>query len=67
MNIDDFRKLKNARHKLENVIQKNDFDAEIENELKEIQRFLNSIHSNYSKIEQGDKIGYRSIPIKSKF
>ena len=35
MNIDDFRKLKNARHKLENVIQKNDFDAEIENELKE--------------------------------
>ena len=67
MNIDDFRKLKNARHKLENVIQKNDLDAEIENELKEIQRFLNSIHSNYSKIEQGDKIGYRSIPIKSKF
>lgn len=54
MNIDDFRKLKNARHKLENVIQKNEFAAEIENELKEIQCFLNSIHSNYSKIEQGD-------------
>ena len=55
MKIDDFRKLKNARHKLENVIQKNDFDAEIENQLKEVQRLLNSIHSNYSKIEQGDK------------
>ena len=55
MNIDDFRKLKNARHKLENVIQKNDFDSEIENQLKEVQRLLNSIHSNYSKIEQGDK------------
>ena len=67
MNIDDFRKLKNARHKLENVIQKSDFDAEIEDQLKEVQRLLNSIHSNYSKIEQGDKIGYRSIPIKSKF
>ena len=64
MNIDDFRKLKNARHKLENVIQKDDFDAEIENQLKEVQRLLNSIHSNYSKIEQGDKTGYRSIPIK---
>ena len=65
MNIDDFRKLKNARHKLENVIQKNNFvDLEIENELKEVQRLLNSIHSNYSKIEQGDKTGYRSIPIK---
>ena len=34
MNIDDFKKLKNARHKLENIIQKNDFDSEIENELK---------------------------------
>ena len=55
MNIDDFRKLKNARHKLENVIQKNDFDPEIENELKEVQRLLNSIHSNYSKIERSDK------------
>ena len=55
MKIDDFRKLKNARHKLENVIQKNDFDPEIENQLKEVQRLLNSIHSNYSKIEQGDK------------
>ena len=66
MKIDDFRKLKNARHKLENVIQKNDFDAEIENQLKEVQRLLNSIHSNYSKIEQGDNTGYRSIPIKSK-
>ena len=55
MDIDNFRKLKNARHKLENVIQKNDFDPEIENELKEIQRFLNSIHSNYSKIERSDK------------
>ena len=61
MTIDDFRKLKNARHKLENVIQKNDFDAEIENELKEIQRFLNSIHSNYSKIEQGDKTARHKI------
>ena len=59
MNIDDFRKLKNARHKLENVIQKNDFDAEIENQLKEVQRLLNSIHSNYSKIEQGDNTGSR--------
>ena len=55
MNIDDFRKLKNARHKLENVIQKNDFDVEVENQLKEVQRLLNSIHSNYSKIEQGGK------------
>ena len=64
MNIDDFGKLKNARHKLENVIQKSDFDAEIEDQLKEVQRLLNSIHSNYSKIEQGDKTGYRSIPIK---
>ena len=64
MDIDDFKKLKSARHKLENIIQKNDFDLEIENQLKEIQRFLNSIHSNYSKIEQGDKTGYRSIPIK---
>ena len=59
MNIDDFRKLKNARHKLENVIQKSDFDAEIEDQLKEVQRLLNSIHSNYSKIEQGDNTGSR--------
>ena len=64
MNIDDFRKLKNARHKLENVIQKDDFDAEIENQLKEVQRLLNSINSNYSKIEQGDNTGHRKIPIK---
>ena len=64
MNIDDFKKLKNARHKLENIIQKNDFDFEIENQLKEVQRLLNSIHSNYSKIEQGDNTGYRRIPIK---
>ena len=54
MDIDDFKNLKSARHKLENIIQKNDFDAEIENQLKEVQRLLNSIHSNYSKIEQGD-------------
>ena len=66
MDIDDFKNLKSARHKLENVIQKNDFDFEIENQLKEVQRLLNSIHSNYSKIEQGDNTGYRSIPIKSK-
>ena len=64
MDLDDFRKLKNARHKLESTIQKNDFAAEIENELKEVQRLLNSIHSNYSKIEQGDNTGYRNIPIK---
>ena len=65
MDRDDFRKLKNARHKLENVIQKNNFvDLEIENELKEVQRLLNSIHSNYSKIEQGDNTGHRKIPIK---
>ena len=43
----------------ENVIQKNDVAAEIENELKEVQRLLNSIHSNYSKIEQGDNTGSR--------
>lgn len=64
MNIDDFRKLKSARHKLESTIQKNDFSAEIENELKEVQRLLSSIHSNYSKIEQGDNTGCRRIPIK---
>ena len=57
MDIDDFKKLKNARHKLENVIQKNDFDAEIENQLKEVQRLLNSIHSNYSKIEENPERG----------
>ena len=57
MDIDNFRKLKNARHKLENVIQKNDFDAEIENQLKEVQRLLNSIHSNYSKIEENPERG----------
>ena len=51
MDIDNFKKLKNARHKLENVIQKNDFDAEIENQLKEVQRLLNSIHSNYSLLD----------------
>lgn len=55
MNIDDFKKLKNARHKLENIIQKNDFDPEIENELKEVQRFLNSIHSNYSDFEEKNR------------
>lgn len=55
MDIDDFKKLKSARHKLENIIQKNDFDIEIENQLKEVQRLLNSIHSNYSKIERSDK------------
>ena len=57
MNIDDFKKLKNARHKLENIIQKNDFDSEIENELKEVQRLLNSIHSNYSDFEEKWKKG----------
>ena len=57
MDIDDFKKLKNARHKLENVIQKNDFDAGIENQLKEVQRLLNSIHSNYSKIEENPERG----------
>ena len=57
MDIDNFKKLKNARHKLENVIQKNDFDAEIENQLKEVQRLLNSIHSNYSKIEENPERG----------
>lgn len=51
MEIDDFRKLKNARHKLESTIQKNDFDFEIENQLKEVQRLLNAIHSNYSYLE----------------
>ena len=52
MDIDDFKNLKSARHKLENIIQKNDFDSEIENELKEVQRLLNSIHSNYSDFEE---------------
>lgn len=53
MELDDFKNLKSARHKLENIIQKNDFDFEIENQLREVQRLLNSIHSNYSKIEKG--------------
>ena len=55
MDIDDFKKLKSARHKLENIIQKNDFDIEIENQLKEVQRLLNSIHSNHSYFEKGEK------------
>ena len=58
MDRDDFKKLKSARHKLENIIQKNNFvDLEIENELKEVQRLLNSIHSNYSKIEENPERG----------
>ena len=57
MDIDNFRKLKNARHKLENVIQKNDFAVEIENELKEVQRLLNSIHSNLSYFEENPEWG----------
>ena len=57
MDIDDFKKLKNARHKLENVIQKNGFDAEIENQLKEVQRLLNSIHSNHSYFEENPDQG----------
>ena len=52
MDVDDFKKLKIARHKLENIIQKNDFDLEIENQLKEVQRLLNSIHSNHSYFEE---------------
>ena len=64
MNIDEIKNLKNARHRLENIIQKNDFESEIENELtfisdlklenelKEVQRLLNSIHSNYSDFEE---------------
>ena len=57
MDIDDFKKLKSARHKLENIIQKNDFDFEIENQLKEVQRLLNSIHSNHSYFEENPDQG----------
>lgn len=57
MDIDDFKKLKSARHKLENIIQKNDFDFEIENQLKEVQRLLNSIHSNLSYFEENPEWG----------
>ena len=57
MDIDDFKNLKSARHKLENIIQKNNFDLEIENQLKEVQRLLNSIHSNHSYFEENPEWG----------
>lgn len=50
MKQNDFEKLKYARHKLQNYIAKN--NLEDSEELKEVMRLLNAIHSNNSFLEK---------------
>lgn len=48
----DFACLKIARHSLQNIIAKNNFAEEVEDDLKKVLKNLNKIHANNSDIEQ---------------
>lgn len=48
----DFACLKIARHSLINIISKNNFEAEVEDELEHVLKLLNQIHANNSQIER---------------
>lgn len=47
----DFACLKIARHSLQNIIAKNNFATEVEDDLKKVLKNLNKIHANNSDIE----------------